>query len=274
MGKEIDRHYAKQAQIYSSSWASTMVEREIREKEIEALSKIIVSLKSKKSELDSFRILEIGCGNGYVAARLKAEFQGITIDAFDANSELIEIARKRNLDETTFGIGNFEDIDNLGIKLTKYDFIFSVRCIINIENDANRLNSISKIIDYLKPDGHLALLEGFTTGQENYNNLRVAFGYQSIPPAWHNYYLDLNKVCDKLNSKVKYVSQEVCLREFNLEIHHLSTHYLAMRVLLPALKNDGDFYKENRNDNLGLSLSRSLPKTSNFSPLQVHVWKK
>jgi hypothetical protein len=77
-----------------------------------------------------------------------------------------------------------------------------------------------------------------------------------------------------LETNLRYLDREDCLNEFNVEIHHLSTHYLAMRVLLPAIKMDGDYYRDNRNDLMGQSLSRILPTTQDFSPLQLHIWEK
>ena len=44
--------------------------------------------------------------------------------------------------------------------------------------------------------------------------------------------------------------------------------------LINLFKNDPDFFDGNRNDPTGLALSYLLPKTSNFSPLQFHLWKK
>jgi len=274
MDNKIEEYYSKQAESYATSWASTMVERDIREKEIESLIKIITVLKSKKSNLESLRILEIGCGNGYVAGRLKCEFDGLLIDAFDSNAEFIEIALKRNLDKTSFKVGSFEELGELGISHKEYDFIFSVRCLINIENNQKRLSSLAELTDYLKPGGYLSLLEGFSSGQENYNLLREALSYERIPPAWHNFYLDINEVKQKLHPNMKYFSNEDCNTIFELEIHHLSNNYLAMRVLLPTLKGDPDYYRGNRNDNLGQSITRILPKTENFSPLQIHIWEK
>jgi SAM-dependent methyltransferase len=274
MEKPIDSHYTLQAHEHRFSWASTMMERDIREIEIESLSRIISKLLINRSNPQPLKILEIGCGNGYVAARLTCEFPNIKIEAFDSNFELIELAKSRKLHNTIFSVGNFEDVGSLDFLEKDYDFIFSVRCLINIESAERRENALEKISGYLKSGGYLALLEGFESGQSKYNELRTAFSFEKIPPAWHNNYLDIERTKSRLNSTLHYLDNDMCLNRFDVEIHHLSTHYLAMRVLLPAIKMDGDFYRENRNNRMGQALSRILPATQDFSPLQLHIWEK
>lgn len=274
MDKPIDSHYSLQAHQHGTSWSSTMVERDIREIEIESLVRIITKLLTYKTDQQPLKILEIGCGNGYVTARLICEFRNLEVDAFDLNSELIDLANSRNLHNCNFSLGNFEDIESLGFLENDYDFIFSVRCLINIENSKSRDSALGNLSRYLKRGGYLALLEGFESGQLKYNNLRSAFSFEEIPPAWHNYYLNTDQTKKILETNLRYLDHEDCLKEFNVEIHHLSTHYLAMRVLLPAIKMDGDYYRDNRNDPMGQSLSRILPATQDFSPLQLHIWGK
>lgn len=274
MDKPIDSHYSLQASQHGTSWSSTMVERDIREIEIDSLVRIITKLLTYKINQQPLKILEIGCGNGYVTARLACEFQNFIIDAFDLNVELIDLAKSRNLQNCNFLLGDFENIESLGLLVDSYDFIFSVRCLINIENSERRDNALGNLPRYLKHGGYLALLEGFESGQHKYNQLRSAFSFEQIPPAWHNYYLNIDQTKRILEDNLRYLDHDDCLREFDVEIHHLSTHYLAMRVLLPAIKMDGDYYRDNRNDPMGQSLSRILPRTQDFSPLQLHIWQK
>jgi len=269
---DIDSHYTGISKKIGTNWSSTMLDREIREKEIDNLINIILQFKPA-SESTSLRILDIGCGNGYVAARLQCEFPFLNIDGIDANTGMVECANSRFLPNAQFHHASAAQIGNTKILPNSYDLVFSTRCFINIIDTEERYESIKISANYLKSGGVLALMEGFEEGQIKYNLLRKALGYEAIPPAWHNIYLDQLKVIETLQDGFDYLDESE-MASLGLNQHFLSNRYLAMRVLLPLFKNDPDFFNDNRNDPTGLALSYLLPKTSNFSPLQLHLWKK
>jgi trans-aconitate methyltransferase len=249
-----------------------MLDREIREKEIDNLISLILQFKSV-SESFSLRVLDVGCGNGYVAARLQCEFPFLIIDGIDSNAGMVECANSRLLPNTQFYHASAAQLGSTKILPNSYDLVFSTRCFINIIDTDERYESIKISASYLKSGGLLALMEGFEDGQITYNLLRKALGYETIPPAWHNIYLDQAKLIKTLQDGFEYLD-EIQMASLGLNQHFLSNRYLAMRVLLPLFKNDPDFFNNNRNDPTGLALSYLLPKTSNFSPLQFHLWKK
>lgn len=268
---KIDRHYLDISAEIGTNWSSTMLDREIREKEIDNLMKIISQIRLNHSKFP-IKILDIGCGNGYVASRLQCEFPNLEIDGIDLNSGMIELANSRKLPNSFFYISSALEIDTLKLVTKSYDLVFSTRCFINIVDENERYESIKISTKYVKPKGFLALMEGFEDGQVSYNLLRSALGFQTIPPAWHNYYLHLDRLVHELSNLLNYVDQEE-LKTLGLDRHFLSNRYLAMRVLLPLFKDDPDYFNNNRNDPLGLALSNLLPQTYNFSPLQLHLWQ-
>ena len=269
---DIDSHYTDISNKVGTNWSSTMLDREIREKEIDNLISLILQFKSA-SESFPLRLLDVGCGNGYVAARLQCEFPFLIIDGIDSNAGMVECANSRLLPNTQFYHSTAAQIGSIRILPNSYDLVFSTRCFINIIDADERYKSIKTSADYLRSGGFLALMEGFEDGQITYNLLRNALGYETIPPAWHNIYLDQGKLIKTLEGGFDYLS-ETQMASLGLNQHFLSNRYLAMRVLLPLFKNDPDFFNNNRNDPTGLALSYLLPKTSNFSPLQLHLWKK
>jgi trans-aconitate methyltransferase len=249
-----------------------MLDREIREKEIDNLISLILQFKSA-SESFSLRVLDVGCGNGYVAARLQCEFPFLIIDGIDSNAGMVDCANSRLLPNTKFYHASAAQLNSIKVLPNSYDLVFSTRCFINIIDADERYDSIKTAATYLKSGGFLALMEGFEGGQIPYNLLRNALGYETIAPAWHNIYLDPVRLIKALTDGFDYLD-ETQMAGIGLNQHFLSNRYLAMRVLLPLFKNDPDFFNNNRNDPTGLALSYLLPKTSNFSPLQFHLWKK
>lgn len=272
--KKVYDHYVKQADAFAHSWESTMQDRVIRETEIEALVRIIKLIHSKNNPKREIRILEVGCGNGYVSARLLCEFANLNIEALDVNSELISAANERNLTKCKFRVLDITDKNFDKILPGEFDFVFSVRCLINIEEQESQLRAIEAMSSKLAPNGYLALLEGFISGQDKYNNFRSAFNYNQIPPAWHNWYLDMTKIVEITSSKRFLRRLENSLEEIGIDSHYLSSHYLATRVLQPLLHNDQDHYMNHRNDAIGQAVSKVLPRTKDFSPLQIHIWKR
>jgi trans-aconitate methyltransferase len=269
---DIDQHYTEISSKVGTNWSSTMLDKEIREKEIDNLIRLFLQF-TKKSDSDALKVLDIGCGNGYVAARLQCEFPFLSIDGVDSNLGMVDCANSRNLPNTKFHTASAAELGSLELLVNSYDVVFSTRCFINIIDEDERYASIELASQYVKSGGFLALLEGFESGQATYNALRNALGYQTIPPSWHNVYLNSSKLKKTLSKSLEYI-EESDMESLGLDQHFLSNRYLAMRVLLPLFKNDPDFFDGNRNDPTGLALSYLLPKTSNFSPLQFHLWKK
>jgi SAM-dependent methyltransferase len=269
---DIDKHYTEISSKVGTNWSSTMLDREIREKEIDNLIRLILQFKVE-SDTATLKVLDVGCGNGYVAARLQCEFPFLTIDGIDTNLSMVECANSRGLPNTRFYNASAAQLSTLEIIPGTYDLVFSTRCFINIIDEDERYQSINLTSKYVKEGGFLALMEGFENGQVPYNLLRNALGYETIPPAWHNIYLDPIKLMETLVNGFDYLNESQ-MEKIGLDQHFLSNRYLAMRVLLPLFKNDPDFFDSNRNDPIGLALSYLLPRTSNFSPLQLHLWKK
>ena len=269
---DINSHYSEISGEVGTSWSSTMLDKEIREKEIDNLICLIHKLKFK-GKVSPLKVLDVGCGNGYVAARLQCEFPFLVIDGIDTNFEMIKTANSRSLANARFFKTPAMDLDTIEIQSNTYDLVFSTRCFINITDERERYKSIEIASNYVKAGGFFVLMEGFDDGQVAYNLLRTALGFQSIPPAWHNIYLDPTVVVNLLENQFDYLNESQ-MKLIDLDRHFLSNRYLAMRVLLPLFKADPDFFQNNRNDPYGLALSYLLPKTSGFSPLQLHLWTK
>jgi ubiquinone/menaquinone biosynthesis C-methylase UbiE len=270
--KNVDSHYTDVSGEVGTSWSSTMLDKEIREKEIDNLIRLIQKIEGH-TKTSPLRLLDVGCGNGYVAARIHCEFPNLVIDGVDANLSMVNCANSRMLPTARFYCSTAAQLDTLGLTPGTYDLVFSTRCFINIMDEIERYESVRISSNYVKAGGTLALMEGFESGQGPYNSVRQSLGFEIIPSSWHNVYLNSEKLIQTLQDSFEYLDESK-MSNLGLDRHFLSNRYLAMRVLLPLFKNDPDYFNTNRNDPLGLALSYLLPRTSNYSPLQLYVWEK
>ncbi|VAX17795.1 SAM-dependent methyltransferases [hydrothermal vent metagenome] len=110
--------------------------------------------------------LEIGCGNGYGTKIIKKHFNPKNIIAIDLDKRMIEIAEKRNKDNTV----NYKVMDaaKLDFPDNYFDAVFDFGIIHHIPNWKDSINEIKRV---LKPNGEIILeelsIETFTKGIGN-----------------------------------------------------------------------------------------------------------
>lgn len=131
------------------------------------------------------RVLEIGCGNGYVTDLLRKRVKHI--DAFDLAENMIE--RARNVYGETnnrFFCGNL--LDRATCSPQAYDVIVCIRVLINLRNLDEQIAGLGNLAHWLKPGGKLILIEGFLDGFDALNRLRAECDMPGFSPAAINRY--------------------------------------------------------------------------------------
>ena len=263
----INKHYTSQAIKFGSSWNSTMPDRVIRESEIEIICESIRSIKTNNGD-KKLKILEIGCGNGYVISRLKTEFPNLQYTGIDLNQDLIQLANSRKLSDSKFFCHDVLQLIEIINPEDRYDLVFTIRTIINITNSKDQefaLELLMSQINFLK----LTLIECFKDEHVRYNSLRIILGLESIPAAWHNLYLDNENFEDLI---IKFGLKKSL--NFNDRTHFLSSHYLATRVISELFNETEGIYNGERNNNQIVALSHLLKQTSGFSPIRAMLLEK
>lgn len=101
-----------------------------------------------KLRFSGLRLLEVGCGNGALAAALVE--RGVTVRAIDISLEAVEKARALGVDAFQADILHFHDEE-------KYDAVLSARCMHHVQPLPDALERIKALI---KPGG-LLILEDF-----------------------------------------------------------------------------------------------------------------
>ena len=132
----------------------------------------------------SARLLEVGCGNGYVTQILRDKCKHV--DAFDYAENMVDRAR-RLYGETNnrFFHDNLLDLQSM---TPPYDQILCMRVLINLRNFDEQRKAVENMAALLGERGELILIEGFTEGFGTLNELRRKIGLAELSPASINYY--------------------------------------------------------------------------------------
>jgi SAM-dependent methyltransferase len=135
----------------------------------------------------SARMVEIGCGNGYVSRQLRERVS--FVDAFDYAENMIESAR------LAYGEANNRFLhDNvLDPKSLQppYDIALCVRVLMNLRNFEEQKAAICNIAGMLRRGGRLILIEGFRDGFDVLTGFRQSIGLPAVIPASHNFHSSL-----------------------------------------------------------------------------------
>jgi SAM-dependent methyltransferase len=130
------------------------------------------------------RVLEVGCGNGFLTSRLR-NLVGF-VDAFDYAENMVLQARRLVGEENNrFFHDNVLEPKNLQ---GPYDIILCVRVLINLKNLAEQRRALANMARALRPGGKLILLEGFNNGFSALTDLRGRLGLPPLTPAPINFY--------------------------------------------------------------------------------------
>jgi SAM-dependent methyltransferase len=247
---DIQRLYRDEAERHGSSGTSTIQDARSRQLELSAL---ISAFPQKRAS-----VLEVGCGNGYVAMQVAATFSGIEkFDAFDFSEAFVAIAKAQAAPESGI-FPNFTCSDVLALDAQGvYDVIYSQRCLQNLTSWEYQKTGLANVVRALKPGGHYVMQEGFLTGLNNLNEARAEFDLEPIPESWHNHFFDEGKTR-------AFMEERGCRVE--LEVPFLSGYYFGSRVLLPALMPKGKTVtsKSRLNDYFC-----ALPAVGDFCPMKL-----
>jgi ubiquinone/menaquinone biosynthesis C-methylase UbiE len=244
---DIKHLYAAEAEKHGIAGTSTIQDMRTRELEIHAVSSYL---------RDKLNVLEVGCGNGYMAAQLVQHFD-ITLDAFDFSEEMIALARKQLIanprGHVTFFMGDVLALN----RENAYDLIFSVRCLQNLTSWELQKHALRNIARALRLGGDYVMDECFWTGLNNLNEARAELDLEQIPESWHNCFFHEGQT-------VEYMESLGCA--YQDQNAFLSGYYFGSRVLLPALMPKGKKVASTSRLN---DYFVSLPAAGDFCPMKI-----
>jgi len=167
---------------------------------------ILKHLFKKYLKSKNLRILELGCGNGINLVELKKKFSKFDFVGIDYSEEMIKYA-KENSKNIEFYVGDITNT-NLYDKFSKFDLIFTNRCLINLKSDNKIKLSIKRAQNVLKKNGYFVFLENFRDGHKNQNKLRNILNLKNRKVAKFNKFLDEKKFKTLLSKNFKILENE------------------------------------------------------------------
>lgn len=132
----------------------------------------------------TMRMVEIGCGNGYVTQQLRTRVAHV--DGFDYAENMVERARQAYGETNNrFFHDSVLDPKNVG---SDYDAALCVRVLINVRDLEEQKTAVRNMAGMLRKGGRLIFIEGFRDGFDAINATRTAIGLPAANPAAINFY--------------------------------------------------------------------------------------
>ena len=262
---KINEHYVKVAAEWGSSKQSTMKDINIRDLEVDKLIDVF-----KKIEIYSATptILEVGCGNGYVAEQIVKRLNISSMTCVDYCQELVEIAKRRKIEGVVFKTG---DVLNLEFDDSSFDIVFTERCLINLDSWEKQQKSLLEIRRILKKNGIYIMIESFSDGLKNINAARGAVGLDDIPMPFHNLFFEKERFFDFIEGKFQnFSASHPKLQLENCE-NFLSSYYFGSKVLYPALIAGKRKLEYN---NKFIEFFKYMPNYGNYGYVNMFILKK
>lgn len=176
------------------------------------------------------RVVEVGCGNGYVTQQLRG--RAGHVDAFDFAENMVDRARA-TYGETNNRFFHGSVLDGRTCEAGAYDAAICVRVLINLRDLQEQLTAVRNLAHWLKPGGKLILVEGYRDGFEGLDRLRTECSLPKLVPAAINHYSRLSELWPEIARSFE------CVDEF-----HTGTFDFLTRVVLPRLAepDQGDLW--------------------------------
>lgn len=286
--KDAEAHYSEIAKEYGKSKLATMQDEFRRELEIDQLLAFFGDGGTRSNEnrfglkicprnmcrretyidrpfRDSpLKVLEAGCGNGYAAGQIVNELKSINIEGIDLNTDMVNIAQDRNLDNATFSVGDVRDLD---FDDNFFDAAYTERCLINLDSWEEQKSALNEIARVLRPNGDLLLIESFIDGLENLNNARLAVGLDPINEPWFDRFLKYDELenylaCENTNFEL------IDPTDSKYDPNFMSTYDFGSRVIYPVFLATQKDAKLEYNTKF-VEFFKFLPPWGDFGPIKA-----
>ncbi len=204
------------------------------------------------------RVLEVGCGNGYLTHQIRGRSRHV--DAFDFSENMIGRAQA-TYGETNNRFFHGSVLDGAAAQANTYDAAICVRVLINLRNLREQIAAVENMAHWLKHGGKLILIEGYRDGFDALDKLRERCGMPPLVPASINYYSYLAELQPTLERWFEFADT------FHTGMFDFLTRIVYPRVIGPEqIEALGEFHRKleivmrnfNPNDMRALARVRGL----------------
>ena len=117
-------------------------------------------IKHIAREQRPMKILDVGCGTGEFAMKLKGERSNIEMFGIDISPEMINIAREKFKDQNGFDF-RVGDVESLPYDNNTFDFI---TCAHSFHHYPSKSKAVRQMFRVLKDDGQIMIIDGYKDG--------------------------------------------------------------------------------------------------------------
>jgi SAM-dependent methyltransferase len=225
--QDIKLHWQSWASSYGKDLRATTKGRTAKMIECAAIGRTVAQARATLGR--PLTVLEVGCGNGFNCSWLASNFADLSVTGVDYIPEMIEAARRRQLDD---GISSerlsyaVDDALTLANVTRTYDVVFTNRCLINLNTADLQRQALQCLCDKVAPGGYVMLIENSAEARARQDVLRQAVG---LPP----------RPIDAFNTFIHDGDLEKVLLDRGFAIDECQTisslHDLVLYVLMPMI---------------------------------------
>lgn len=220
---DIKQHWQSWANEYKKDLRATTKAGTAKQLEVNALVQAINTISMPNAS-----VLEVGCGNGYNCFALTKQFPNFDITGVDYIDEMVNNAVTLNNEFETrvnFYQGDILQLSQHNKLKAAYQIVFTVRCLINLNNDELQFEGLKQLANKVAQDGYLILIENQSSTHSNQNNLRESLGLEHRPPATFNHFMDETKLLKNMDT----LGFELCQQQ-----NFSSLHDIVLYCLVPS----------------------------------------
>lgn len=250
-------HYKSEAAQFGKDTSSTMRDEITRGREVAG---ILDAVRWAVTSHQAKRLLEIGCGNGYLLSVLRERFPELALEGIEYTPEMVALCADRKVPNVRIRQG---DVRALPVESESQDVVVTERCIINVLSVDEQAQSIREVARTLVRGGHFVCIEAFADGLRNLNEARAELGLEPNKPPHHNIWFEKPWFFDVIRPIFDIVDVDFLPQNF------LSSHYFTSRVMYPAVTAKEVLYNTHF-----VKFMSFLPPMGNYSPIQAYVLRK
>jgi SAM-dependent methyltransferase len=251
--EEIKKYWNSRASSDPTAQATT---QDVYLRQIEA-----ATLVRYISGLGGRHIGDFGCGDGRTTLQVAAQFSDRSFVGLDYSDAMIANAKSIAAEAGSSGI-DFKVHDVLRQAEEKFDIIYTTRCLINLPSFELQLQAIHNIHSALNSGGCYLMIENFTEGQDNFNDLRKQYGLPEIPVRHHNLFFKRSELLTSTEKMFSVAAEE------NIS----SSYYIVSRIIYAKICQETNLAVSYFDDHH--RFASGLPFLGEYGPVRLVVLRK